>query len=81
MAGVISGLGVGVVPSTVVSGRRWPGISLVPIVPSGLGPACVLLCSSRAPHLLLSTFARSIERAWADCRSDRSEASGRRQFG
>jgi DNA-binding transcriptional LysR family regulator len=70
MARVISGQGVGVVPSTAMIGRRLHGISLVPVAQNGAGPVCALISSRRTANVALSTFAKAIQCAWTECRSD-----------
>jgi DNA-binding transcriptional LysR family regulator len=81
MARVISGQGIGVVPSTTMIGRRLHGISLVPIAQNGPGAACALIWSRRTPHLALSTFAKAMQRAWSECRSDTDKRPTQRQLG
>jgi DNA-binding transcriptional LysR family regulator len=78
MARVISGQGVGVVPSTALLGRRLHGISLIRIAPSAPVAECALIWSRNAPNLAVATFAKAMQHAWAECRAD---ASNRQQFG
>jgi DNA-binding transcriptional LysR family regulator len=71
MARVISGQGIGVVPSAAMLGRRLHGISLIPVAPNGPAAECALIWLRQAPHLALPTFVTAMQRAWAQYRCEK----------
>lgn len=70
MARVISGQGIGIVPSTAFHDRRIHGIKLVPVGPGGPYADRTVIWLRESPHLMLAPFVKATQRAWAQYRSE-----------